>query len=215
MVRPPGPENRSEGMTDTPSPDVSIPEQADIAVARAVAPYRDTPAVRGISRFAALGDQPPLTAVSAGMLGIGLLTGNRRLARAALRMMAANSLAVMAKNFVKERVDRTRPELLIREGRYAMRPGTSGEHAQRSFPSGHSACSAAAARAFAREYPEHGLPAHAAASLVALSQVPRGTHYPTDVVAGSLIGLLAEWAVDRVLSRRRGATCPALRPNDF
>ncbi|RYD34164.1 MAG: phosphatase PAP2 family protein [Verrucomicrobiaceae bacterium] len=190
-------------MTDPLHPDVSAPEKADMAVARAVSPYRHTPVVRGISHFAKLGNQPPLMTVSTGVFGIGLLTGNKRLARAGLRMIAANSLALVAKNFVKERVDRTRPELLIREGRYEMRPGTSNDHAQRSFPSGHSACATATARAFAREYPEYGQPAKAASSLVALSQVPRGTHYPTDVVAGSVIGFLAEWAVNKLLPRRR------------
>lgn len=190
-------------MTDPYHTDVSAPEKADMAVARAVSPYRHTPVVRGISHFAKLGDQPPLMTLSTGVLGIGLLTGNKRLARAGLRMIAANSLAILAKNFVKERIDRTRPDLLIREGRYEMRPGTSDDHAKRSFPSGHSACSTATARAFAREYPEYGQPAKTASSFIALSQVPRGTHYPTDVAAGSLIGFLAEWAVNKLLPRRR------------
>lgn len=190
-------------MTETLPTGVSLPEKADIAVAKAMASSLSVPVVRGISHFAGLGDQPPLTAMSTGLLGIGLLTGNRRLARTGLRMMAANSVAVLAKNFVKERVDRTRPGLLIREGRYEMRPGTSGEHARRSFPSGHSACAVATARAFAREYPEYGPSAKVAASLVALSQVPRGTHYLTDVVAGGVLGFLAEWAVDKVFSLKR------------
>ena len=52
-----------------------------------------------------------------------------------------------------------------------------------------------AARAFAREYPEHAAPAVSAAGLIALAQIPRCAHYPTDVAAGMAIGWVAEAAV--------------------
>jgi membrane-associated phospholipid phosphatase len=65
-----------------------------------------------------------------------------------------------------------------------------------SFPSGHSAGAVAAARAFAREYPEHGLAAVGAAGFLALLQIVRSAHYPTDVAAGIGVGLLAEKATD-------------------
>ncbi|RYD38413.1 MAG: phosphatase PAP2 family protein [Verrucomicrobiaceae bacterium] len=186
-------------MPNDPTTDISPPEKADVAVAEAVAPYRDTLPVRALSFFGKLGDQPPMFTISGVVLGAGLLTGNKRLARAGLRMVAANSVATLAKNFVKHRINRTRPELLTYEGRYEMHPGNSEDHDETSFPSGHSAGAVATARAFIREYPKYGVPAHSAASLIALSQIPRGAHYPTDVGAGSAIGLLAEWAVSKVM----------------
>ncbi|MDB6136341.1 MAG: phosphatase family protein [Verrucomicrobiales bacterium] len=191
-------------MANDPTPDISPPEKADVAVAEAVAPYRHTLPVRALSFLGKLGDQPPMFTISGVVLGAGLLTGNKRLARAGLRMVAANSVATLTKNFVKHRINRTRPELLTQEGRYEMHPGNSEDHDETSFPSGHSAGAVATARAFAREYPEYGAPAHAAASLIALSQIPRGAHYPTDVAAGSAIGLLAEWAVSKVINLSGG-----------
>ncbi len=47
-----------------------------------------------------------------------------------------------------------------------------------------------------REYPEHAAPAYAAAAGVALAQIPRCAHYPTDVGAGLAIGAAAEAVVD-------------------
>ena len=70
-----------------------------------------------------------------------------------------------------------------------------GKHTSKeltSFPSGHSAGSIAVARAFAREFPEYGAAAVGAATLVALLQIPRCAHYPTDGAAGLAIGLLSE-----------------------
>jgi membrane-associated phospholipid phosphatase len=56
----------------------------------------------------------------------------------------------------------------------------------------------AAARAFAREYPEYGAAALAAGAAVAASQIPRCAHYPTDVLAGAAVGLASEAAVNAV-----------------
>lgn len=134
-----------------------------------------------------------------GVLCAGLLSGDRRLARAGVRMLAADALAGFTTNWVKRRIERTRPMLMIRDGEYQMGFGRSPEHERRSFPSGHSACAVAVGRAFTREYPEYsGLP-ELAAALIALSQIPRGKHYPTDVGAGSALGILSEWLLAATL----------------
>jgi membrane-associated phospholipid phosphatase len=186
-------------MTTDPLANATAAEKADAAVIRAFSARRENPVIRLLSAVGKLGDQPPLRALCAGAFGLGVVTGNRRLARAGVRMMAANALAGFIKNQVKQQIDRSRPELLIRHGHYEMGRGRSPEHAKRSFPSGHSACATAVGRALAREYPElSGLP-EVAAAIIAASQVPRGTHYPTDVGAGSAIGWLSEWVVAQVL----------------
>jgi membrane-associated phospholipid phosphatase len=135
------------------------------------------------------------------VIAVGLIGGDRRLAGAGLRMLAAHTLATVVKDAVKRRVDRTRPRSVARPGKDAKpRLGDSEAKEETSFPSGHSAGAAAVARAFARAYPEHAAPAYAGAAILALAQIPRCAHYPTDVGAGIAIGLASEKAVDLAAS---------------
>ncbi len=171
---------------------------ADKAALRAVAPKRKSMAVRAIFRASELGDQPQLLTLSGGLLALGLVRGDGRMARAGARMVLSHLLATAAKNFVKHRIDRTRPRSTGRGKGHAIKPGRSRAKEETSFPSGHSAGAAAVARAFARDYPEHRGAALAGAGFIALAQIPRSAHYPTDVAAGLAIGLAAEKAVDLV-----------------
>jgi membrane-associated phospholipid phosphatase len=174
-------------------------EKLDVAVADAAAEVKDAPLVKLLGTLSEVGDQPQMRVLCAGVIAAGWWRGDRRLAAAGVRMLAAHTLATAAKSFVKARVDRTRPWLLAEEGRYET--GTQGikrgDHS--SFPSGHTAGALAVARAFGRAYPRHALAANTAAVAIALVQIPRCTHYPSDIGAGALVGLAAEWIVSRVL----------------
>jgi membrane-associated phospholipid phosphatase len=170
---------------------------ADAAAAEAARPYQGSTAMEALGRFASLGDQPPLRTLCAATIAAGLAGGDRRLARAGLRMLLAHTLATFAKDFVKRRVDRTRPRSKGEKGKDDRpRPGRRTAKEETSFPSGHSAGAAAVARAFARDYPEYAAPAYAAAGALALAQIPRCAHYPSDVGAGLAIGWAAEAVVD-------------------
>ncbi|MGZ8307582.1 MAG: phosphatase PAP2 family protein [Allosphingosinicella sp.] len=170
---------------------------ADEAAAEAALPYRGSPAMKALGRFASLGDQQPLRTLCAAVIAAGLAGGDRRLARAGVRMLVAHTLATLAKDFVKARVDRTRPRSKNEKGKdHVPRPGRDSAKEETSFPSGHSAGAAAVAWAFARDYPEYKAPAYAAGSALALAQIPRCAHYPTDVGAGLAIGVAAEAIVD-------------------
>jgi membrane-associated phospholipid phosphatase len=180
---------------------------ADEAAAEAALPYQGSPAMAALGHFASLGDQPPLRTLCAALIAAGLAGGDRRLAKAGLRMLAAHTLATFAKDFVKHRVDRTRPRSKGEEGKdHVPKPGRHTAKEETSFPSGHSAGAAAVARAFARDYPEYAAPAYAAAGALALAQIPRCAHYPTDVGAGLAIGVAADAVVDigfRLVEERR------------
>jgi membrane-associated phospholipid phosphatase len=168
----------------------------DAATHDAVLPWRRTPGVKALSWYSELGDQPQMYALSGGLLAIGLVRRDPRAVRAGARMLAAHWLATAAKNFVKRRVDRTRPRSAKDRKDHEPTPGHSTAKEETSFPSGHSAGAMAVARAFTREYPDLLVPALAGAGLIAAAQIPRCAHYPTDVGAGLAIGLVAESAVD-------------------
>ena len=160
----------------------------DGAVRKAVLPYRRNLAVKALSWFSEVGDQPQMRALCAGYIAIGLLRADARMVRAGSRMLVSHELATAAKSFIKHRVDRSRPRSAARRSDEALRPGHSSEKEESSFPSGHSAGAMAVASAFAADYPRFSAPAYGAAGAVALAQIPRCAHYPTDVGAGLLIG---------------------------
>lgn len=167
-------------------------EQADAAADRAVAPLASSRPVRIAALLSEIGDQPQLRALCLAAIGIGIVGRKPRLARAGVQMLLAHDLATELKNLGKRNIDRTRPR--SRRGTDGHRFTAGHHHAkeQTSFPSGHSAGTFSVARAFGRHFPEHRGWALAAAGLIALIQIPRRAHYPSDVIAGTAIGLIAE-----------------------
>jgi undecaprenyl-diphosphatase len=166
-------------------------EKADLKIAQAIGGWRDTALIRTLGTLSEVADQPQLYALCWGVIGVGLVRGDKRLRNAGLRMLAAEWLATKAKSAIKHRVDRTRPDVSVDGGPYHMARGSSHAHPLSSFPSGHTAGAMAVATAFASEYPAYRLPAFAAASAIALIQLPRCTHYPSDIGVGAAIGLTA------------------------
>ena len=172
---------------------------ADEAVAEAVEPYRKAPAVRAVGWLSEVGDQPQMRILCAGVIAAGLAGRSKRLTRAGLRMIAAHTLATEAKNVVKRNVDRRRPRSRNGKDSHKPKPGRNTQKEETSFPSGHSAGASAVASAYAREFPEHRAAAVAGAGAIALAQIPRSAHYPTDVGVGLALGLAADALLDPVL----------------
>lgn len=95
----------------------------------------------------------------------------------------------------------------------AIVPLVGGVSPYRSFPSGHSAGSFAAMFALYRWVPKKiGIPALILATLVALSRLYVGVHYPTDLFGGFIIGLvcsivayrIVKWAMKKLEARKIG-----------
>lgn len=186
-------------------------ERADIAVTEALAPHRDHPAIRALGFIGKFGDQPPMAAISAATLVAGLARRNRSLTRAGLRMLAAHALATAAKNVIKSSVDRTRPYVQVDEGHYERGRGRRSEKSYSSFPSGHTAGAVAVAEALRREFPALTVPARLASATIAIAQIPKCAHYPSDVGAGAVVGILSEALVNRFARAAFGWGAPVAR----
>lgn len=92
---------------------------------------------------------------------------------------------------LKNLVARPRPYVTFAELETLVEPLASY-----SFPSGHACSSFAAAFAIAWAFRgKGGAWAYLPASLIALSRIYVGVHYPTDILAGALVGTLCAWAV--------------------
>ena len=154
--------------------------------------------MRALALASEAGSWKSLLALSAGTMAWGMAAGDRRLAAAGQHMLLSGILASVVKTSLKRTVHRTRPNVLMDEGFYARGfPGTSVGPWQ-SFPSGHTALSAAVASAAVRAYPGMEGPAYVAAASVISLQVMRGAHFPADVLTGAFIGVAAETVVNRL-----------------
>jgi membrane-associated phospholipid phosphatase len=173
----------------------------DIAVVEALEPWSRNPAVKAIGKASELADQPPLVTASAVTMLAGLLARRPGLARTGARMLAAHGLSTLLKTLLKDRIDRTRPREVVKKGEHQAKPGRSKASAKRSFPSGHSAGAAAVARAVVREAPGAAVLAYPLAATAAAIQVPRKAHFPSDVLVGVVIGIMAEALVAAAFAR--------------
>lgn len=170
--------------------------RADRKITHKAAAKQDEPAIRAAAFVGELADQPPLIALSAGTLLLGLVLRRRDVAEAGGRMLASHLLATGIKTIVKRSVDRTRPHSVKKGHDYKLAPGDSRSHHYSSFPSGHTAGAVAVTRAAARVWPGATPALSLTAAGVGALQLPIGKHYGSDVAVGAAIGLASEWMVD-------------------
>ncbi len=84
-------------------------------------------------------------------------------------------------------------------------------HSGWSFPSNHAANNFAMARAIQIVAPVWAIPAYAFAAVVGFSRIYVGVHYPLDVIAGGLIGLLCATLVGVAFEAMRQRLARRLR----
>jgi len=109
-------------------------------------------------------------------------------------VLVADGAADLLARLIKDATRRHRPFV------HQLGPTTSTY----SFPSGHSATAFACATVLAAFAPRLRVPLFVLAILIALSRLYNGDHYPTDVVAGALLGVGVAVCLLLALRRRRG-----------
>ena len=154
----------------------ALPAGLDTALLHGLRTHGHQPATeRVVLAFTRLGEHGGLWFALAAA-GAALDPGRREsFARAAGAIAGAYAVNQLMKLAVRRR----RPEL-------EDLPPLVGTGSRISYPSAHASTSFAGARALAREWPAP--PLYAAAFAMAVSRPYVGVHYPSDVVAGALLG---------------------------
>lgn len=178
-------------------------EELDAAIADVLIPHAEKGVVEALGLFGDLSDQEPLYAAAAGVLVTATIMRDGPTWRTGTRMLASHLLATALRGVVKKMVDRTRPDAAARRDDYVLREGERYESDFNSFPSGHTAGAVAVALAVSRDNPGARNAAYALAALSGAAQVIRSRHYVTDVLAGAVIGILAEELIDTLIVRSK------------
>ncbi len=100
---------------------------------------------------------------------------------------------------IKHLVGRARPRMTLPPWEHI---GPSFDSDLHSFPSGHTATSFALAAVLANRFPRQAWIFYGVAGLVGVGRVVGGSHYPSDVLAGAILGLLVGWALADTAWRR-------------
>ncbi len=140
-------------------------------------------------------------AIAAGLV----VFGDHKARRAALNGVGAIAVTSFLVNVViKSLPRRARPDqdaYAVPEERRVPMPGST------SFPSGHSASGFAFATAVGDQLPRLALPLRFLAGVVAYSRVHSGVHYPSDVLVGSVVGIVIGHIAAGRRRRRPGSGC--------
>jgi undecaprenyl-diphosphatase len=139
-----------------------------------------------VTRLAALA-VPVFVVVAVGMWLLARPYGSERWKRASVSALGAAGLALLVDQVVSHTWQRPRPFTTHPLSDHLLAPATSDP----SFPGDHAAAAFAIAVAVLLLAPRAGAALVALASFVAFSRVALGVDYPTDVVAGAIIGAVS------------------------
>lgn len=174
-------------------------ERLDVGVYAAIAQTSTPTLDRAMSRLSRAADYSRLSLAAAATLAIAGGSPGRRAAKLGLASVAVTATVVnlaLKPLGRRRRPDRTAQEVPV--ARHVRMPISS------SFPSGHSAAAFAFATGVA--YAPHlaAVPLYGLGTVVAYSRVHTGVHYPGDVIAGSLLGVVLAQATVKLTERVRG-----------
>jgi lipid A 4'-phosphatase len=135
-------------------------------------------------------------------------------------LFASTAVAGLAADVIKIALGRMRPKLLFGGHLYGF-TGLAWRPDYWSFPSGHTATFVALMTALWWLWPQHLLFYILAAAIVAGSRIVVGAHYPSDVIAGAFVAVLAtrcvallfaHWGIALAAARRGENDLDAIAP---
>ena len=112
-----------------------------------------------------------------------------RISSGSLLLFSSVAASGITVNTLKALLARARPKLYLENGFYGFDFFHIG-YELNSFPSGHSTTALSAASALATLFPRYRVLFYIAGLLIASSRVVLAVHYPSDIIAGSMLGYL-------------------------
>ncbi|MCL2757803.1 MAG: phosphatase PAP2 family protein [Alphaproteobacteria bacterium] len=118
----------------------------------------------------------------------------------ALYVASSVALAGIIAFVLKVFIGRMRPVLWEALGQTGFYPPRA-EWVFNSMPSGHTAASFAALCIFGLLWPRYRIPAWIAATIIGVSRIAVGAHWPSDVVLGAAVGVISAASIRTIFAR--------------
>ncbi len=150
---------------------------------------RQSPADDDFYKFISDSEAPLSIGAPLIMMTVGFLDKNKTLREAGMQTAVALALTSAETYVLKRLFDRPRPSVTHPDIRN-LQPFSSA-----SFPSGHTSSAFSVATSLSLNYPKWYVivPAYSWASLSGFSRLYLGVHYPSDVLAGAILGSGTAW----------------------
>lgn len=170
------------------SPSVLFSQNLDIRILRSINSTANLPS-DNFYKFMSNSAVFVVAGLPAAMGTIGLVKHNKDLFRNSEVILAATIVNAGITTALKYSVNRTRPFITYPDIRKKSKAGSP------SFPSGHTSSAFATATSISLLYPKWFviIPSYTWAGTVGFSRMDLGVHYPSDVLAGAVIGAGSAW----------------------
>lgn len=163
-------------------------QDLDIKILRAINSPDDLPS-DDFFRFISNSEPYIVAAVPVAIGGYGLIRHDDKQFRNGCVIVAATALCAGVTNILKYTIDRDRPFITYPDITKKSKAGSP------SFPSGHTSSAFATATSLSLIYSKWYVivPSYGWAATVGYSRMHLGVHYPSDVLAGAVIGAGSAW----------------------
>lgn len=167
---------------------LAFSQNPDIRILRSLNSPEKLPSDK-VFQFVSNSDAWLIVIIPAAMGTTGLIKHDKELFRNAEVVVAATLVNVGITTAVKYSINRTRPFITYPD---IVKKSGAGSP---SFPSGHTAGAFATATSVSLAYPKWYIivPMFSWAGVVGYSRMDLGVHYPSDVLAGAVIGAGSAW----------------------